>query len=116
MPRPRKCRFVQAVPGVLDFKPRGVPMTQLAEVYLSFDGYEALRLSDVEGLGQAAGAARMGISRQTYGRVLAAARRAVARAIVHGMALRIEGGTWRVAAPSATVTTQETSNRTLEEV
>jgi hypothetical protein len=34
----------------------------------------------------------MGVSRQTFGRVLGAARRKVAQALVLGHALRIEGG------------------------
>ncbi|WP_316977164.1 DUF134 domain-containing protein [Shumkonia mesophila] len=97
MPRPCKCRCVESLPGVIDFKPRGVPMHALQEVYLAFDGFEALRLSDLEGLDQGAAAERMGISRQTFGRILGAARRTVTRAIVEGMALRVEGGNVRLA-------------------
>lgn len=97
MPRPSKCRCVGSLPGVVDFKPRGIPMHALQEVYLTFDGHEALRLADLEGLDQGAAALRMGISRQTFGRILAAARRTVTRAIVEGMALRVEGGNVRLA-------------------
>jgi predicted DNA-binding protein (UPF0251 family) len=97
MPRPCKCRCVAALPGATYFKPRGIPMQALREIRLAFDGYEALRLADIEGLDQAAAAERMGISRQTFGRILAAARRAVTRAIVEGMALRVEGGSVRLA-------------------
>lgn len=96
MPRPQKCRFVASIPTVTDFKPRGIPMRDLQEVYLPHDGFEALRLSEIEGLDQSAAARRMGISRQTYGRILAGARRVVARAVVEGMALRIHGGDPRV--------------------
>lgn len=103
MPRPSKCRCVGSLPGVIDFKPRGIPMHALAEVYLAFDGYEALRLADLEGLDQGAAAQRMGVSRQTFGRILGVARRTVTRAIVEGMALRVEGGNVRVAAPSEPV-------------
>lgn len=97
MPRPSKCRSVESLPGVIDFKPRGVPMHALKEVYLAFDGYEALRLADLEGLDQSEAARRMGISRQTFGRILAQARRTVTRAIVEGLALRVEGGNVRLA-------------------
>jgi len=74
------------------FKPRGIPLRRLEETTLTVEGLEALRLSDVEGLDQDAAALRMGISRQTFGRILARARKTVTTAIVHGMGLRIEGG------------------------
>ena len=67
-------------------------MRELQEVYLPEDGFEALRLSDVEGLQQEEASHRMGVSRQTYGRILSNARRVVARAVVEGLALRIDGG------------------------
>jgi predicted DNA-binding protein (UPF0251 family)/predicted Fe-Mo cluster-binding NifX family protein len=79
------------------FKPRGVPLAELVEVYLTVEGLEALRLADLEGLGQAEAAGRMGVSRHTFGRVLAEARRAVAQAVVRGHALRVAGGDFVVA-------------------
>ena len=75
-------------------------MRDLREVYLPLDGLEAMRLVDLKGLDQAAAAARMGVSRQTLGRILAAARRNVAEALTEGMALRIEDGAHhRIAEP-----------------
>jgi predicted DNA-binding protein (UPF0251 family)/predicted Fe-Mo cluster-binding NifX family protein len=97
MSRPKKCRMVDAVPGVRLFKPQGIPARQLEEVYLSFEGYEALRLADLEGLRQDDAAERMKISRQTFGRILAEARKAVTETIVKGLVLRIEGGEYRMA-------------------
>lgn len=94
MPRPKQERQVVLNPEVTYFKPRGVPLVHLEEVRLSVEELEALRLADLEGLSQAAGAASMGISRHTFGRVLASARRNVALALVGGQALRIEGGDW----------------------
>ena len=95
MARPKKCRMVDAAPGVRLFKPQGIPARQLEEIYLSLEGYEALRLADLEGLRQNEAAERMKISRQTFGRVLAEARRAVTETIVKGLVLRIEGGDYR---------------------
>lgn len=92
MVRPRKCRLVTETPKVNYFKPRGVPLLDLEEVILSVDGFEALRLVEIEGLEQEKAAALMNVSRQTLGRVLSAARQTVARAVVLGLALRIEGG------------------------
>ena len=96
MPRPRKCRMVDAKPGVWLFKPQGIPARLLDEVYLPIEGYEALRLADLEGLRQDEAAAKMKVSRQTFGRILSDARRAVANALIHGLALRIEGGDYRM--------------------
>ncbi len=95
MPRPPKCRIVTQKPTVTYFKPRGIPLRQLDEVVLTVEGFEAIRLSDIEGLDQDEAASKMGISRQTFGRVLAEARKAVAKAIVEGNGLKIEGGHYK---------------------
>lgn len=92
MGRPHHCRRISALPKAVCFKPQGVPLSQLAENRLSLDGLEALRLADFEGMGMDAAAARMGVSRHTFGRTLRKARRAVAEALLEGRALRIEGG------------------------
>jgi len=92
MPRPPKCRLIQDPPQVNYFKPRGVPMTALEEVVLPLEGFEALRLVEIEGLDQDQASERMNVSRQTFGRILAAARKTLAEAVVLGRALRIEGG------------------------
>ncbi|MGA7876955.1 MAG: DUF134 domain-containing protein [Desulfoferrobacter sp.] len=97
MPRPRKCRRIGSTPRVTYFKPRGTPMRELDEVYLTHEGHEALRLADLQGLNQEEAARFMGVSRHTFGRVLAAARRAVAEALIYGMALRIQGGDYVIA-------------------
>lgn len=90
------CKLVEELPGVRYFKPRGVPLMELEEVTLAFEELEALRLAHLEGLYQQGAAERMGISRATFGRVLEAAHRKVTQALVGGMALRIEGGSYAV--------------------
>ncbi len=92
MARPPKCRIVDQEPSVTYFKPRGIPLRKLDEITLTVEGLEAIRLSDVNGLDQDAAAKRMGISRQTFGRILSKARNTVARSIVEGLGLKIEGG------------------------
>jgi predicted DNA-binding protein (UPF0251 family)/predicted Fe-Mo cluster-binding NifX family protein len=96
MPRPRKCRMVSQIPSVIYFKPRGIPMRQLAEVYLPLEGFEALRLADLEGCKHEEAAKKMNVSRQTFGRILSQARHSVAEALVHGFALRIDGGDYKI--------------------
>jgi len=74
------------------FKPRGIPLTELTEVYLTIEGAEALRLVDTKGLDLNTAAGEMNVSRHTFGRILTQARRIVAEAITGGMAIRIDGG------------------------
>ena len=96
MPRPRKCRFIAGTPRVAYFKPQGIPMRELDEVSLAYEGHEALRLADLEGMNQEESARYMGVSRHTFGRILAEARRVVAEAVIKGLALRIHGGSYMV--------------------
>jgi len=96
MPRPKCCRRVDWVPGCRLFKPAGVPAATLEQLVLTIDELEALRLADVEGLYHELAAERMGVSRQTFGRIVEAARRKAARALLEGKALRIEGGSFEM--------------------
>jgi predicted DNA-binding protein (UPF0251 family) len=80
------------------FKPAGVPACRLQWLNLTLDEFEALRLADMDGLHQDKAAARMGVSRQTFGRIVENARRKVAQVLHSGMALSIEGGTVRTTA------------------
>jgi predicted DNA-binding protein (UPF0251 family) len=68
----------------------------LEAVELSLDEFEALRLADHVGLDQTDAAARMGISRPTFGRILEGARKNLAAAVVEGRTLLIRGGTVRL--------------------
>lgn len=63
---------------------------ELRQLVLPLDGLEALRLADLVGLEHVEAARHMGVSRQTFGRILAAARRVASQALVGGLALRIE--------------------------
>lgn len=97
MPRPPKFRRVEFFPQVTVFKPVGVPLRELEEEVLTVEELEALRLKDLEGLEQEDCAERMQISRPTFQRVLVTAREKVARALVMGKAIRVEGGNYRLA-------------------
>ena len=90
MPRPKCCRRIGAEPGSTYFKPRGIPLAELDEIVLAPDEFESVRLADLEGLYHQVAAERMGVSRQTFGRIIAAARAKVAEALVKGKALRID--------------------------
>ena len=97
MARPLKPRRVEVMPTVSIFKPAGVPMRELAEVILTIDEFEALRLKDLEGLEQEDAAQRMNVSRPTFQRVLTTGREKIADALVNGKLLRVEGGQYKLA-------------------
>jgi predicted DNA-binding protein (UPF0251 family) len=67
-------------------------MSHLERVVLSLDELEALRLADLEGDQHEQAAAKMSISRPTFGRILEHAHKTVADALLRGKALQIEGG------------------------
>lgn len=92
MPRPKLCRRVSGTPKATVFKPRGVPVGERGEARITVEGLEAIRLADLEFLTTTEAAGRMGVSRHTFGRILAEARRAVADALVNALTLRIGGG------------------------
>lgn len=97
MSRPFKCRRVTFLPGVTFFKPAGIPLRSLEEIQLSLEEAESLRLKDLEGLEQEESAEKMNISRPTFQRVLASARKKTADALLNGKAIRIEGGNFEIA-------------------
>lgn len=92
MAPPKRRRQIGARPRCVLFKPAGVPARSLRESVLSVDEFEALRLADYMQLYHQQAAERMGVSRQTFGRILALARRKMVGALVEGNALRITGG------------------------
>jgi predicted DNA-binding protein (UPF0251 family) len=89
MPRPICPRTISHSPPSSYFKPAGIPLRDLDEVLLAADELECLRLADCEDRYHVDAAKRMGISRQTFDRIIRRARRKVACALVKGLALRI---------------------------
>ena len=96
MGRPKKCRWVETEPGVTFFKPRGIPLRSLQQIVITVDELEAMRLADFLEMTQEEVAQRMQVSRPTVTRMLSRAHRAVAEALVHGKAICIQGGDYRV--------------------
>ena len=92
MVRPKTLRRIGQKPSVTYYKPQGIPLKNLAEVVLSVEGFEALRLVDFNGFDQAKAAEKMGISKATFCRILSEAHKIVATALTQGHALRITGG------------------------
>ncbi len=96
MPRPIKPRWIENRPGALFFIPHPYPSgdsdMRWEHVVISLDELEAIRLADGEGLSQEEGACEMNVSRATFGRIVRQAREKVAKALVSGTAILIEGG------------------------
>lgn len=92
MPRPEKKRIVSSPPLFSSFKPTGVGRRNLKPIIMSLDEYEAVRLADYQGLDHVEAAALMEISRSTFTRLIEKARAKVARFIIEGNELSIEGG------------------------
>jgi uncharacterized protein len=67
-----------------------MPMRELTEVVIAADELEAVRLADLQGMYHEQAAAAMGISRQTFGRILASAHRKIADGLVNGKAIRLD--------------------------
>ena len=59
---------------------------------MTLDEFEAMRIADLDGLYQEQAAEQMNVSRPTFSRIIDVAHRKMADALVHGKALRIEGG------------------------
>ena len=97
MVRPKKHRFVKSEPEVTYFKPRAIPLSELEEVCLSIEEIEALRLKFLEKLEQEDAAKKMNVSRTTFWRVLSSAGEKISDALINGKAIRIDGGTYKLA-------------------
>ncbi len=89
MARPPCPRRIGHRPPADYFKPAGIPLRDLREIPLAGDEMEAVRLADHQDLYHAQAAVKMGVSRQTFDRILRRARRKIAEALVLGQALRI---------------------------
>jgi len=93
MPRPRKCRMVGFIPHNSCFHPQ---VHNKDEVVLSIEEVESIRLSDYLEMEQDRAAESMNISRGTFQRIINAARKKTAEALVHGKTIRIDGGIYKL--------------------
>ena len=90
--RRRGRRWISEYPSVRCFMPEGCPKIEAISVTL--EELEAVRLVDLLDLDQEEAAFYMGISRKAFWNDLMNARRKISAALVYGMGLRIEGGSY----------------------
>ena len=93
--RPIKTRLVKAEPQIVQFSPRGRP-GRPDEIDLTVEEFEALRLADHKNTNHKLAGTFMGVSRQTFERILKKARNKVSDGLVNGKIIRIHGGKFRV--------------------
>jgi predicted DNA-binding protein (UPF0251 family) len=94
IPRGRIPRRVQCEPSQYYFKPRGVPLLDIPEeVNITIEELEAIRLADFEKMKQQEAAEKMKISQSTISRHLEAAHHKIAKALLHGLAIKIANPT-----------------------
>lgn len=92
MPRPFCRRRIGWLPPRRHFYPEGRNPHAKEQISLTLDEFEAIRLGDYFGLYQEEAAARMNISRATFGRILDSAHRKIAEFLVEGKTLSVGGG------------------------
>lgn len=96
MPRPRKWRKVCCMPSVNRFGPLGGCKNEEDAIQMTVDEYETIRLIDLEGMNQEACAAHMNVARTTVQGIYLEARRKLAKALVDGKVLLIDGGDYHL--------------------
>jgi predicted DNA-binding protein (UPF0251 family) len=87
MPRRRKSRNCRRLDGDRNFKPSGIPSTQLEKVVLEIDEFEAIRLCDYDGLSQIEAGEALGVSRGTVQRLLISGRKKIVDVLLYSKEL-----------------------------
>lgn len=96
MVRPNRCRLVEKVPDHTYFKPQGIALRVLNEVVVSVEEYEALRLKDYELISEIEASQKMDISQPTFNRLYVSAKQKIIKALVEGLAIKIDGGNYKM--------------------
>ncbi|NLV17153.1 MAG: DUF134 domain-containing protein [Syntrophomonadaceae bacterium] len=96
MSRPVKWRRVCCEPETNVFGPLNRNNFSGEYVIMTVEEYETLRLIDLERFTQEECADRMAVARTTVQRIYNEARQKVARSLVNGAVLRIEGGNYKL--------------------
>ncbi len=98
MSRPMKGRRVCSLPSTTKFGPlEGALLDSRECIVMGVDEYETIRLIDYERMTQQECSEQLGVSRSTVQSIYDGARQKIARSLVEGRHLRIEGGEYRLA-------------------
>ncbi len=94
--RPKRIRWIKCLPGQRCFRPLCKSKDKIEGVYLTLDEFEAVRLACLEELKQVDAAKLMKISRPTFSRIIRAAHKKIADALVNIKDIKIEGGCCKI--------------------
>lgn len=101
MARPSKNRFVCRIPNCQEFRP-ATSQADSVTLLLSVEEYEVLRLIDYVGRTQQEAADQMNASRATIQALYSQARKKLARFLVEGTNLHIQGGNYELCSQTNT--------------
>lgn len=97
MARPTKPRRICQMPEYREFQPAGhSEMDSGDAIHMTLEELETLRLMDLENHTQHEGAEKMGVSRSTFQRLYNDAKKKVAKSLIEGYTLHIEGGNYEL--------------------
>lgn len=96
MSRPSKKRKICNEPSCEVFGPISGKKSVQDRILMTLDEYEALRLIDLEGITQEQCAVQMDVARSTAQNIYRSAREKLARSLVYGMEIQIEGGNYQI--------------------
>ncbi len=82
MPRRKHLRKIVEPPRFKSYRPTGIEDRSSDPVELLYEEYEAIKLSDYDGLHHHEACRKMGVSRPTFARIYESARRKIAKAFV----------------------------------
>lgn len=91
--RHRKMRSARRLDRMREYKPTGIPKTDLTITTIELDEFEAMRLCDLDGLSQIEAADIMHVSRATIQRLLISGRQKMMHAILNHHAFNISNST-----------------------
>lgn len=93
LPRCKKQRCCRMFGNDILYKPVAIPCSELQEIVIELDEFEAMRLCDVEELDQITAGERMGVSRGTIQRLLSKGRKKLIKAFINSAVIRIQNST-----------------------
>ena len=94
MYRARKRRRICSIPSNNKYGPLGVKNKDY--INMTLDEYETIRLIDYEGFNQEDCALQMNVARTTVQGIYASAREKIAKSLITGKILLIEGGNYQI--------------------
>src|SRR5690606_10956460 len=94
--RPIKWRKVCGLPKTKRFGPLDIKFKEDNYIKLMVDEYETIRLIDVEGFSQEECGNQMNVARTTVQGIYARARKKIAKSLVNGKPLILEGGEYQL--------------------